>query len=321
MAELQTVRVVGRREEAAGILSFELASPDGHDLPPFTAGAHIDVHIAAGLIRQYSLCNDPVERHRYVIAVLRDEGGRGGSIAMHEKVHVGQLLPISHPRNAFALNASTGHTLLMAGGIGITPLLAMAQSLSAARRDFTMHYCARNVERAAFLDRLAAADLAGRVHVHFDDGPADQRLDLRAILSMAPADTHLYVCGPTGFMDFVIAQAREALKEEAIHREYFSPPQDKPIEAGAAPFEIRLARSGKTFQVPAQETIAAVLIGNGIDIPLSCEQGICGTCLVRVIAGVPDHRDTYLSADEHARNEEMTLCCSRSYTPLLEIDL
>lgn len=240
---------------------------------------------------------------------------------MHEVVRVGQLLPISRPRNAFALETSAPNSLLLAGGIGITPILAMGQSLRTEGRDFSLHYCCRSRDRAAFLRLLTQSGLAEHVHLHFDDGATDQRLDLKATLAAAPASSHLYVCGPTGFMDFVIATARAVIPEDAIHREYFAAPDNIFSQDGNAPFEVRLARSGRSFQIPADQTVAAVLIDNGVDVPLSCEQGICGTCLVRVVAGIPGHRDTYLSEAEHAANKEMTLCCSRSRTPVLEIDL
>lgn len=317
--ELLMVRVVDRQDEAAGIASFELASPDG-GLPPFTAGSHIDVHVAPGLIRQYSLFNSPNERHRYRIAVLREEHGRGGSAAMHEHVRVGRLLPISHPRNAFELDASARHSLLLAGGIGITPILAMAESLVKAGQSFSLDYCCRSKDRAAFLERLSQSDIASRVHAHFDDGDSGQRFDLDALLQAAPDHSHLYVCGPTGFMDFVIAKAQAVLPAAAIHREYFSA-SGNPSHSGDAAFVVRLARSGLTLEVPADKSIASVLTANGVDVSLSCEQGICGTCLVRVVSGIPDHRDSYLTAVEHAENREMTICCSRALTPVLEIDL
>ena len=318
--ELLAVRVVERRDEAEGIASFELASLDGGDLPPFDAGAHIDVHIAAGTVRQYSLCNSPAERHRYRIAVLREEQGRGGSAAMHAQVGVGDVLRISRPRNAFALDTTAAHSLLFAGGIGITPILAMAETLSLAGRSFSVDFCCRSKKRAAFLDRLSQPDLAGRVHLHFDDGDPAQQLDLTTRLQTLPENSHLYVCGPTGFMDVVIAEARTVLPEAAIHREYFAPPNDT-AHVGDAAFELRLARSGQTFNIPANKSIAAVLAAHGVDVPLSCEQGICGTCLVRVVNGIPDHRDTFLTDAEHAENKELTLCCSRALTPVLEIDL
>ena len=318
--ELLTVRVIHRQDEATGITSFELASPDGGDLPPFTAGSHIDVHIAPGLVRQYSLFNSPEERHRYRVAVLREEHGRGGSAAMHEQVQADHLLRISPPRNAFGLDRSASHSLLLAGGIGITPILAMAESLAQAGESFSLDYCCRSKDRAAFLERLSQPDIARLVRVHFDDGDFAQRFDLDALLQAAPGNSHLYVCGPTGFMDFVIAKSQAILPAASIHREYFSA-SGKGAHSGDAPFEVRLARSGLTFEVPADKTIASVLSSNGVDVSLSCEQGVCGTCLVRVVSGIPDHRDTYLTAAERAENREMTICCSRALTPVIEIDL
>lgn len=319
--DLLSVRVVDRRAEANGIVAFELASVDARELPPFSAGSHIDVHIACGTIRQYSLFNDSRERHRYRIAVLREEGGRGGSRALHDRIQVGQVLDISQPRNAFSLDPSAPHSLLFAGGIGITPILAMAEELLAESKPFALHYCCRSQDRAAFLDRLAQADIAEHVHLHFDEAGADQKLELAAVLAAAPQGSHLYVCGPTGFMDFVIGQAKAALPEKAIHREYFAAPVPAAGAAGNGEFQVRLVRSGRTLDVPADQSIAKVLTDNGVEVSLSCEQGICGTCMVSVVAGTPDHRDMYLTQAEHAENKRMTICCSRSKTPVLELDL
>ncbi len=314
-----SVRVVKKAVEAEGICSFELAAPPGQELPDFAAGAHIDVHLAPGLVRQYSLCNDPAERHRWRIAVLREAASRGGSAGMHERVRVGDMLRVSVPRNLFGL-LPAGPSLLMAGGIGVTPLLSMARALHRQGRDFQMHYSARSAGRMAFRPEIEAATFAHRVRFHVDDGDASQKLDAEAVLRNASTDTHLYVCGPGGFMEHVLGTARRlGWPDSRLHREYFAA---GPVDTSAdGAFEVRLVRSGKRCLVPADKTVLEVLLGQGIDVPSSCEAGVCGTCLTRVFEGMPDHRDTVLTDDERRANDQFTPCCSRSLTPILVLDL
>lgn len=314
-----TVRVARKTREAESICSYELVSADGAALPPFAAGAHLDVHLPNGLVRQYSLCNAPGETHRYLIAVLRDAASRGGSQSMHDDVDVGAVLTVSAPKNHFPLVAAQ-RTLLLAGGIGVTPILAMAETLASQGAAFEMHYCARAPERAAFTDRIGAARFAGRVHVHYDSGPADQRLDPGALLAAPEPGTHLYVCGPQGFIDHVLDNARSLGWPPAqLHVEYFGAAA---VDTGGdRPFDVQLASSGKVVTIPAGRTALEVLSEAGVDIPYSCAEGVCGTCLTRVLAGEPDHRDLYLTNEEHAANDQFTPCCSRARTPLLVLDL
>jgi vanillate O-demethylase ferredoxin subunit len=314
-----SVRVTNKTTEAEGICSFELVSADARPLVPFTAGAHIDVHIADGLVRQYSLCNAPTERHRYLIATLRDAASRGGSAAMHDQIKVGDVLKISEPRNHFAL-VPAGRYLLLAGGIGITPILCMAEHLNHTQADFELHYCSRSAERTAFQARINNAPFAGKTHFHFDAGADDQKLDFDKLLAQPAAQTHLFVCGPTGFIAHVVNTAKRCGWTDAqVHVEHFgAAPTDTSHDAG---FEVRVASSGQTCFVPANKSIVAVLAEHGIDIPVSCEAGICGTCITRVLAGTPDHRDVYFSDAEHALNDQFTPCCSRAKSPLLVLDL
>lgn len=313
------VKVTRTCIEAQDIASFELASADGSMLPPFDAGAHIDVHIRDGLIRQYSLCNDPSERHRYVIGVLRDPNSRGGSIAMHEEMAEGRVVQISVPRNHFPL-VHAKRSLLFAGGIGVTPILSMAEFLAKSGADFEMHYCSRSPERTAFHERIARSPFADKVHFHFDTGAAEQKLEIENLMAHASPETHLYVCGPGGFIDFVVRAAkRHGWPSERIHFEYFSAaPQDTSSDRA---FEVKLASSGETYAIPANKTVISVLAEHGIDLPVSCEQGVCGTCLTRVLDGTPDHRDVYLTDEEKAANDCFTPCCSRSRSGRLVLDL
>jgi vanillate O-demethylase ferredoxin subunit len=314
-----SVLVASRRQEAEDIVSFELAGTDGGPLPPFSAGAHIDVEVAPGLVRQYSLCNDPEESHRYLIAVLRDSRSRGGSAGMHDRIAVGQALRISAPKNHFPLQPAAHH-LLFAGGIGVTPILCMAEHLARTGASFHMHYCARSPARTAFVERIRASAFADRVQFHFDAGAASQKLDLDAALRAAPEGAHLYVCGPSGFIDHVIGTARAlGWPAGSLHQEYFGA---APVDTSAdASFEVRIASSGRTCAVPADKTVVQALAEHGIEVPVSCEQGVCGTCITRVLDGTPDHRDMYFTDEEKARNDQFTPCCSRAKSRVLVLDL
>jgi vanillate O-demethylase ferredoxin subunit len=316
------VKVTRKAREAEDICSFELAAADGSPLPAFSAGSHIDVHVGDGTIRQYSLCNNPEERHRYLIGVLRDPKSRGGSIAMHEQVKEGDTIRISAPKNHFPL-VPAKRTLLFAGGIGVTPILCMAERLAHAGADFEMHYCSRSRDRTAFLERIARSPYADRVHFHFDDGAAEQKLDLPSLLASPDADTHLYVCGPGGFIEFVTGTAKQNGWAAAnVHLEYFgAPPQAASDTSGDQAFEIRIASTGKTFAVPADKSVIKVLEENDVFVPISCEQGVCGTCITRVLDGVPDHRDMYFTDEEKAKNDQFTPCCSRAQSSCLVLDL
>ena len=312
-------KVVCKTNEAIDIYSYELSSADGNKLPAFSAGSHIDVTVPGGLTRQYSLCNDPAEHHRYRIAVLRDPQSRGGSRAMHEELHEGDVVLISEPRNHFPL-VHAHRTVLFAGGIGVTPLLCMAQRLSAIGADFVMHYCTRSADRAAFRDEILASPFADKVIFHFDDGAASQKLDLPAVIAQSDLQTHLYVCGPTGFIDWVLSTARETgWQKENVHSEYFGAAQTD--LATDKPFTVKIASSGKKYLIPAGKSVTQALEDEGLQILVSCEQGVCGTCITRVLQGECDHRDHYLTDEEKAVNDQFTPCCSRSKTDVLVLDL
>jgi vanillate O-demethylase ferredoxin subunit len=314
-----TLKVAAKRTEAIDICSFELADPAGGNLPPFSAGAHIDVEVRDGLIRQYSLCNHSAEHHRYLIAVLRDPATRGGCKGMHDDIKEGQSIRVSEPKNHFPLAAHAKRSLLLAGGIGITPVLCMAERLAHVGADFTMHYCTRSRERTAFYERIHQSEFKERVQFHFDSGPAEQRLDLANALKDKDG-VHLYVCGPTGFMDWVLSTAKaNGWPEEQVHREYFNAaPVDTSTDGS---FAVKIASSGRVIPVPADKTVIRALSEAGIEVPTSCEQGVCGTCLTRVIEGEPDHRDMYLIDEERNKNDQFLPCCSRSKSPLLVLDL
>ena len=320
-SELQ-VRVARKTAEALDIATFELVRADGDDkpLPAFSAGSHIDVHLPNGLTRQYSLCNEPTESHRYLIGVLRDAASRGGSQAMHEQVKVGDVLRIGTPKNHFPLAHEATRSVLVAGGIGVTPILCMAERLAMTQAPFEMHYCTRSPERTAFRERIAASAFADRVQFHFDDGDAEQKFDAARLLSPVPAGAHLYVCGPKGFMDWLLGAARAAGWPEAqLHYEFFGAEVAKSDDDTG--FEIRLASSGKVIAVGKEQTVVEALAAAGVEVATSCEQGVCGTCLTRVLEGEPDHKDMYLTPEEQAANDQFTPCVSRSKSQLLVLDL
>ncbi|MFK8022851.1 MAG: 2Fe-2S iron-sulfur cluster-binding protein [Ilumatobacter sp.] len=316
VSELE-VRVSRRQRVAVGIDAFDLVSIDGTTLPARTAGAHIDVHVPGGMIRQYSLCNDPAEADRYVIGVLDDPNSRGGSAAMHASVNEGQTLTISPPRNLFPLVDGVEHSLLLAGGVGVTPILAMAHTLSASAASFELHYSTRSPEHTAFAEHLAGERFSGRVHHHHDS--AGGVLPLPALLADSSPGSHLYVCGPTGYMDWVLGTAREAgWPDERLHFEFFSASTEV-VDAGS--FDVKIASTGATIRVGSDQTVVAALAENGINIPISCEQGVCGTCITGVLDGLPDHQDLYLMPKERALNDRFLPCCSRSESGLLVLDL
>ena len=319
-ASTLSVRVARKAQEATDICTFELVAVDGGALPAFSAGSHVDVQLPGGLTRQYSLCNDSAESHRYLIGVLLDPASRGGSKAMHEQVAPGQVLQISAPKNHFPLAHDARRSLLLAGGIGVTPILCMAERLAITGADFAMHYCTRSRVRTAFHERIAASSFADKVAFHFDDGTPEQKFDLATVLAKPRDGTHLYVCGPKGFMDAILGTARaQAWPEAQLHYEFFSA---EPVKSDSdASFDVKLASSGRIIKVAKDKSITQALADAGIEVQTSCEQGVCGTCLTRVIEGVPDHKDLYLTPEEQAANDQFTPCVSRAKTPVLVLDL
>jgi len=305
--------------EAEGVISLTLARPDGGELPLFTPGAHIDLHLPNNVTRSYSLCGDAADRSVYVVGVGLDAASRGGSAFIHNQLRAGQMISVSPPRNHFPLVEDAAKVVLIAGGIGITPIYCMARRLSGLGRAFEIHYATRNAARMAFLPALKA--LGGPVAVHHDEENGGRPLDVAAIFAQHPAGTHFYCCGPTPMLAaFEKAGQAAGVKDECIHVEYFSAkPQD--AAAPASGFTIVLGRSGREFSVPADKSILQVLQLNGVAIDSSCEDGICGTCEVKVLEGQPDHRDSVLTKAEQAANKSMMVCVSRCKGERLVLDL
>lgn len=322
-----SVRVHAVRAEALDVLSFELRAPDGGALPAFIAGSHIDVEIptAAGpLLRQYSLCNDPAERHRYVVGVGRDVASRGGSVFLHDQLHAGAALRISAPRNNFALDEAAPHSVLVAGGIGITPMLAMARRLALLGRPWTLYHCVRSACRAAFaeaLQALAPPGAAGRVVTVVDGMPGAARLDLDALVREAPPGAHFYCCGPVPMLE-AFGRATAGVPDARVHVEWFSaPPPAATAKAPAGAFSVQLKRKNRRFDVPADKSILDVLLEGGIDVDHSCREGLCGTCETRVLAGIPDHRDPVLADRKDPPQDRILVCVSRCASAELVLDL
>lgn len=313
-----SVIVKSIREEAEDIRSFELVSLDGQPLPRFSAGSHIDVQLS-GYTRQYSLCNNPDETHRYLIAVLKDPNSRGGSLAMHG-LHEGDQIEISAPKNHFQLEPGASSSLLLAGGIGITPILCMAERLNMMGAPFSLHYCTRSAQRTAFRDRIEGSPISVSTKLHFDDGADEQKMQVSAMLESPQPGVHLYVCGPKGFMNAVLDTARlSGWPEEQLHYEFFAGGVAPSSSDGA--FNVKLASTGQTIPVASDKTVVEALRESGIEVLTSCEQGVCGTCLTRVLEGIPEHRDSYLTADERVANNQFLPCCSRASSSLLVLDL
>ncbi len=305
-------RLTAIRYAAEGIHLYEFSPVDGSTFPAFTAGAHVDLHLPNGLVRQYSLCNAQEETHRYVVGIKRDAASRGGSAYVHDQLKVGTVLALGTPRNHFTLREDAPHSVLIAGGIGVTPIACMAQRLRALGASFEVHYAVRRRDEAALLDLLAG----GSLHLHVD-AERGAPLALAQIVAAAPPQAHLYCCGPGPMLDAFEA-ATGGRPAGQVHLERFSAATPAAAEGG---FTVQLARSGRSIRVPPGCTILDTLRQEGVEVQASCEQGICGSCETRVLSGRPDHRDSLLSDQEKRSNQVMMVCCSGSRDELLVLDL
>ncbi|WP_426357528.1 PDR/VanB family oxidoreductase [Pseudocolwellia sp. HL-MZ19] len=315
--ELIDVVITSRDDQGAGIAVLELVAANGEQLPSFTAGAHIDVHVGEEFIRQYSLCNDPDKTGSYRIGVLNDPNSRGGSVKIHNEFNQSKQIKISAPRNHFPLFEGAKKSILAGGGIGITPMMAMAYSLQKAGEAFELHYCTRSKGAGAFEQELVK-EFGDNVIFHYDDEGKEQLFSPQNIFTPVDPNTHIYVCGPTGFMDWVIESAKNiGYPSKQVHFEYFSADVDITGES----FEVYCDQSDITVTVGAEESIAIALRNAGIKVNMSCEEGVCGTCITDVLEGEPDHRDLFLTEEEKEDNDQIALCCSRSKSKKLVIDL
>lgn len=313
-AGLTDVRLENIRFCARDINLYEFKRLDGQAAAAFTAGAHIDIHLPNGAVRQYSLLDLDRDPASYVIGVKYDPKGRGGSKYMHETLRVGTELKISVPRNNFPLIEEAKHSVLIAGGIGITPIFTMLKRLSALGRSVEVHYSSRSRADAAFLDTLQSLQ---NVTLNFDDENAGKFIDMTAIVARSNKETHFYCCGPAPMLKAFEA-ATESLAPEQVHVEYFAPQGEKSTEGG---FVVELARSGKTIEVQPGQTILAAVLAAGVDAPYSCEEGVCGACMTDVIEGIPDHLDSVMTPAERTENKKIMICCSGSKSARLVLDL
>ena len=307
---------------AEGVLAVEFIGR-GVELPPFEAGSHIDLVLPNGICRSFSLCNPPSERGRYVVGVKRANPSRGASAYVHDALRVGQTILVSAPRNNFPLVPQPALSVFIAGGIGITPIWSMIQKLEADGAEWRLYYAVRTRADAAFLAELQAL---GRKHpgwldIRFDHEPGTQMLDLGAIVGRhAGPGVHFYGCGPTPMLDAFEA-ATGVLPAVQRHLERFTAELKEVAADALAEFEVVLAKSGSTVPVQPKASILDTLLDAGVEIPFSCMEGVCGSCKVNVLEGMPDHRDSVLSDDERARNDVMLVCCSGSRSRRLVLDL
>jgi phthalate 4,5-dioxygenase reductase subunit len=312
---MSRLRVARAEPAALGIQLFELRDPGGAPLAPFAAGAHVVVTSPNGSRRKYSLCNDAAERDRYVIAVKRDPSGRGGSVDLVDNTRAGDLVEVSEPSNAFGLETRAPAYLFLAGGIGITPIMALVRSAAASGKPFRLYYCTRSPEETAFRGELLASEFAPCVKIHHDGGDPGQALDLWPLFER-PTREHVYCCGPRPMLESVRDMTGH-WAASAIHFESF-------VDAGAAArpedrsFEVVLARSAARLEVAPGSSILEAMRAAGFEAPSSCESGTCGTCRTTLLEGIADHRDLVLTEEERAR--QVMICVSRARTPVLVID-
>ena len=311
------LRIVRAYDAAEGIRSFELAMPDGTELPPFTPGSHVKVQVPNGAVRKYSLCGDPAERGRYLITVKREAQGQGGSISLCDDAQEGDTLPVSLPDNAFPLVDNAKGYVFIAGGIGITPIRSMIRSFGEPPpAPWKLYYLTRSPQTTAFLDELGASEFRNHVRIHHDHGDPEKGFDLWPVFERPVPGTHIYCCGPRGLME-AVRDMTGHWSTRQVHFESFAGAGE--VRPDDKPFTVRLASSGSSFEVPVGGTILAALRERGCDVPSSCESGTCGTCRTRLLAGEADHRDMVLLPEE--QGDQIMVCVSRAKSAELTLDL
>ena len=308
------VRLTAIRYAAHETNLYEFRRLDGAPMAPVEPGAHIDIHLPNGMMRQYSLTTADGDANAYVVGIKRDRASRGGSKYIHDSLPVGTVLKIGGPRNNFPLEEKAPHTVLLAGGIGITPIWCMAQRLIKQGASWEMHYSCRERPEVAFIDELSKLP---QVKIHIDAEAGGKFLDIPGIVACAPAGSHFYCCGPLPMLAAYEAATKD-LSPGHMHIEYFTAKEEAALEGG---FKVRLNRSGEEFTVPPGKTLLHVLRDAGIDVSYSCEEGVCGACETAVISGTPDHRDNILTEAERKASKTMMICCSGSKSDLLVLDL
>ena len=310
-----TLRVQEIEQLTPGIKKFVLEAPGSTDLPSFNAGAHIDLQLKNGLVKSYSLANDPRDTNRYVTAILREADGAGGSLYMHDHVSVGDELTATPPQNSFEISDEAGQHIFLAGGIGITPLLSMGYTLAAEGKDCHLHYCSKSEKDTAFIDEVKSV-FGGNLTFYHDCGNPANGINLKETFSAQPDGAHVYICGPAGLLN-AARDATSHWRDGSVHFELFSSAKTEEEKAadvakaeGDGVFEIELAQSGKTLTVPADKSILQVLWDNDIEVLHACEEGWCGNCVVDYLSGGVDHRDEVL--DDADRETKLQVCISRA---------
>jgi phthalate 4,5-dioxygenase reductase subunit len=313
--QMLPLRVTRNDRIADGIHLLEFRASGGKPLPEFSAGAHIAVRAPNGLLRKYSLCNDPAERDRYLVAIKREINGRGGSCNLIDNAKAGDELMVAPPVNDFGLPPRAQDFLFIAGGIGITPIMAMIREVQRQGKRFRLFYCSRSPETTAFLDELSTPAFKDQVTIHYDQGDPSRSLDLKPVLAERKNREHLYCCGPRPLME-AVRNMTDHWSSAAVHFEAFSDAETH--KATDKAFKVRLARSGEVIDVPTTKTILEALRDHGLEVPSSCETGTCGTCRTKLLAGEADHRDLVLA--EHERAGTIMICVSRARTDEITID-
>lgn len=313
--QMLPLRVTRNDRIADGIHLLEFRDSGGKPLPEFSAGAHIAVRAPNGLLRKYSLCNDPAERDRYLVAIKREINGRGGSCNLIDNAKAGDELMVAPPVNDFGLPPRAQDFLFIAGGIGITPIMAMIREVQRQGKRFRLFYCSRSPETTAFLDELSTPAFKDQVTIHYDQGDPSRSLDLKPVLAERKNREHLYCCGPRPLME-AVRNMTDHWSSTAVHFEAFSDAETH--KATDKAFKVRLARSGEVIDVPTTKTILEALRDHGLEVPSSCETGTCGTCRTKLLAGEADHRDLVLA--EHERAGTIMICVSRARADEITID-
>ncbi|MGY0398783.1 MAG: PDR/VanB family oxidoreductase [Ostreibacterium sp.] len=313
-----TTYVIAVEQVAENVYAYTLACDDRSALPAFSAGAHIDLLLGNDLIRQYSLCSEPANRHQYQVAIMLEAEGRGGSAWIHKNLQQGSELKIHAPRNHFELNESLDNYLLIAGGIGITPIMLMATRLKQLNKPFTLHYLSRTPEQAAFTEQLSR-QLGDQIQCHYSYGESNKRLNIDALFNEQAQSTEVYTCGSERLLQSILEAAEDKAHINVIYERFSTAPIDETIVNSS--FEIELASSGKVIEILPEQSILEVLRAEGHTIETMCEEGLCGSCEIGLLEGDADHRDSVLTADEQAEQSVLMVCCSRANSARLKLDL
>jgi phthalate 4,5-dioxygenase reductase subunit len=315
LPKMMPLHVTRNDKIAEGINLFEFRDPAGKPLPEFSAGAHITIRTPNGSLRKYSLCNDPAERDHYAVAIKREVSGRGGSINLIDGVKAGDELMVAPPVNDFELPQRATDFLFIAGGIGVTPFMAMIRQAQAQGKRFRLYYCSRSPETTAFIEELSAPEFKDQVFIHYDQGDPTKSLDLKPILAERKNREHLYCCGPRPLME-AVRMLTDHWSSAAVHFEAFSDAETH--KATDTAFKVRLAKSGDVIDVPMTKTILEAMREHDLEVPSSCETGTCGTCRTKMLAGEADHRDLCLA--EHEKKDTIMICVSRAKGDEITLD-